>query len=413
MIISREAISFGLIVFALLTATFFIGIRRRGKREMVAGYTSDTLRKLLGFFTVAGVLCSLSDKLTIIFRPAPLPGLDILFYAFPIVAGGILFFAGAYAIRLGRYKKVDLTRAGRALFFLVVLLLFGIMLFSYNVKVDLNWSKCIPFLFGRVYMGLIPLLLLMEFVLFLSYRITKSEKASVIVTGILCVVLDILFAVKSNGRTFRWIYMVMFLLGMLFIRYEKKITKILREKAYFLLPGALILFGGIIFQEITAALIRIRKEESPFARNIPFEGHMYIHGTYIGPFSFDSVMFFLASLALVTVFVYITMYLKVFDCIYGFISKFMYELCWVSVPVAYCLDLLALNHMRQAYISTNITEKPGVTILHTTLNNVATGSYLRYDQYVLYILMVLVISSAVSLVLYNPFRIIEKMRSEG
>ena len=78
-------VRFGLIIFAVLIATFLIGIRREDKSLTNKVFSADTLRQILAFFIMAGVLCSLSDDSAIFRKPTPINGLELLFAAFPIV----------------------------------------------------------------------------------------------------------------------------------------------------------------------------------------------------------------------------------------------------------------------------------------------------------------------------------------
>lgn len=400
-------VRFGLIIFAVLIATFLIGIRREYKYLTNKVFSADLLRQILAFFIMAGVLCSLSDDNSIFGAPTPIHGLDLLFYAFPIVGGGILFFAGAYSYKCGMYKRTDKIRAGRALLFVFPMLFFASVINTRNYTVpplERKWFLTALNVFIRSYMGLIPLMLILELVLYVSYKIFRDEKKVIVAAGVVCIALEFLSQNKICWR----VYPVMFLLGMLLIRYEDRIADLIRKKFVIILPSALILFAGIVCQEIWYLIVKYKKANVPFMRDIPFESHMYVHDTSIGIYSFDQLMVLIASVALVTIFLCLAIKLRISNPVYRFFSGFMYEFPWVSVLVAYALNNIFLNRRIVINYDSQIMIKDVTPVIVTMV----PGPYIRYKDLVIYMILVIVISTIASLILYNPFRILKARKEQ-
>ena len=400
-------VRFGLIIFAVLIATFLIGIRREDKSLTNKVFSADTLRQILAFFIMAGVLCSLSDDSAIFRKPTPINGLELLFAAFPIVGGGILFFAGAYSFRCGMYKRTDKIRAGRALLFFFPMLFFASVINSSNYAIPAfsgNWSLTAITVLVRPYMGLIPLMLILELVLYVSHKIFRDEKKVIFAAGVVCIVLEFLSQSKDCWR----VYPVMFFFGILLIRYEDILADLIRKKLVIIFPSALLLFAGTVFQEIWYMTVKYKKFISPFARDIPFEGHMYVHERSIGVYGFDQLMMLIASVALVTVFLCLAVKLRVSNPVYRFLSGFVYEFSWVSVLAAYALNNTFLNKRTVMNFDSYILDRD-INMIRVDL---VTGSYLRYQDLVIYILLVIAFSAVVSFIIYNPFRILKARKEQ-
>ena len=400
-------VRFGLIIFAVLIATFLIGIRREDKPLTNKVFSADTLRQILAFFIMAGVLCSLSDDISIFGKPTPINGLELLFAAFPIVGGGILFFAGAYSLRCGMYKRTDKIRAGRALLFFFPMLFFASVINSSNYAIPAlsrNWSLTAITVLVRPYMGLIPLMLILELVLYVSHKIFRDENKVIFAAGVVCIVLEFLSQSKECWR----VYPVMFFLGMLLIRYEDILADLIRKKFVIIFPSALLLFAGTVFQEIWYMTVKYKKFISPFARDIPFEGHMYVHERSIGIYSFDQLMVLIASVALVTIFLCLAVKLRVSNPVYRFLSGFVYEFSWVSILAAYALNNTFLNKRTVMNFDSYILDRD----INKIRVDLVTGSYLRYQDLVIYILLVIAFSAVVSFIIYNPFRILKARKEQ-
>ena len=412
MVLTTDMIRFGLIIFAVLIATLFIGIRREDKLIRSEVFSTDTLRQILAFFVMAGVLCAMSDNYRMPQCATANRGLELLFYASPIVAGGILFFAGAYAYKCGMYKHSDKIRVGRALLFVFPMLFFASMINQNDyliAVVERNWFANVLSVFGRSYMGLIPLMLILELVLFISFRIFRDEKKVIIIAGVLCIALEFIPLCERQCKVGWNPYTIMFFLGMLFIRYEDRITDLIRKKFFLILPSALFIFAGIAFQEIWFFIALDKRANSPFASHIPFEGHIHAHGIPIGPFSFDHLMLFIASLTLVTMILCLAVKLRISNPVYRILSGFMYEFSWVSILVSYALNINFLNKREAVNFNAYFMNKE-IPMVKLTAPDLVTGSYLRYKDLVIYIILVIAVSVIASLILYNPFRILKNRK---
>ena len=407
MVLTPDMIRFGLIVFAVLIVTFLIGIRKEDRSLKSEVFSAATLRQILAFFIMAGVLCSLSDDSAIFRKPTSVNGLELLFAAFPIVGGGILFFAGAYSFRCGMYKRTDKIRAGRALLFFFPMLFFASVINSSNYAIPAlsrNWFLTAITVLARSYMGLIPLMLILDLVLYVSYKIFRDENKVIFAAGVVCIVLEFLSQSKDCWR----VYPVMFFLGILIIRYEDILADLIRKKLVIIFPSALLLFAGTVLQEIWYMTVKYKKFISPFARDIPFEGHMYVHDRSIGIYGFDQLMMLIASVALVTIFLCLAVKHRVSNPVYRFLSGFVYEFSWVSVLAAYALNNTFLNKRTVMNFDSYILDRD----INMIRVDMVTGSYLRYQDLVIYILLVIAFSAVVSFIIYNPFRILKARKEQ-